>query len=329
MKTTLNFLRFKNNFNLISIAAFTLTACSKDNDDNTQEPAPTIFEMGYGYSDVTTNNDYALNYQSLLTPEVNQLENASGLAGSNSNNNLVLIVEGRNNPAAVQVFNRDGVFQGKITLVGADNVDWQDIATGPGPVEGQNYVYVGDIGDRSANREFLSIFRFIEPDLSNPNAPFDISISEFDRIDFSITSPRDCETLMLDPLSKDLIVMGKMQAMVYRIPFPQNTSGVTKAQFKGHHRLRREIKAGDISPDGRFVIIKDVGEIFQWEVPPGHDPIAVIFQNTPQRVAYQAEIEGGALGWTADGNNYFTLTDTDKRDGMRRGQPILFGYTRN
>lgn len=230
----------------------------------------------------------------------------------------------------MHVFSHDAVFQGKILVEGAENIDWQDLAIGPGPQDGVDYIYVGDIGDQDGNRSTLVIYRFPEPDLAGLTAPFEVSVSDFERIEFTINEARSCETLMLDARTKDLIVLGKMQAMVYRLPYPQKVNEVYEADFKGHHRLQREIKAGDMSPDGSEIIIKDVGQIFHWTVEEGEDPVQVMFEKPATFAEYRSEIEGGALGWSADGNAYFTITDTDlSEDGVtRRGQPIIFGYTR-
>ena len=308
-----------------------IVGCSKKNDDDNgqvQEPTTTVFEMGYVYSDAVPNNDYQKSHNNLQSPDSNQLEQSSGLVGGLTNSDLIYICEGRNNPNEIHVFTQNADYRGKIVVVGATNIDWQDIAIGPGPQEGINYIYIGDIGDRQSNREFLSVYRFPEPDLSGQTAPFVVQSSGVERIDFTISQKRDFQTLMVDPITKDIIVMGTMQAMVYRLRYPQSTSSKNKADYKGHHRLRREIKAGDISPDGKYVLIKDVGEIFKWDIPAGEDPIKIMFEVAPTKVPYTAEIEGGALGWTANSNSYFTITDTDMRDGIRRGQPIMYGYTR-
>lgn len=305
--------------------------CSSDDDGDTPEPQATVFDnTGYRYSDVGTDNGYTLTYENLQSPEENQLESSSGIVGSQTNGAYVIICEGAGNPNVLHVYNRQAEFVGKIIVEGAENIDWQDIAAGPGPDDGAPYLYIGDIGDRGAVRDFLSIYRLREPDLSALEVPFEINAEGVDKIDFTVNAKRDFQTLMVDPESKDLIVMGTMQAMTYRLRFPQSTSGVTAADFKGHHMLRREIKGGDISPDRRHIIIKDVGEVFKWEIPDGDDPVRVMFEDVPVKVPYVAEIEGGALGWTSDSQTYFTITDTDITDnGVRRGQPVLRGYTRD
>ncbi len=41
--------------------------------------------------------------------------------------------------------------------------DCEDVATGPGPIKGKNYIYLGDIGDNAEKRRYISVYRFEEP----------------------------------------------------------------------------------------------------------------------------------------------------------------------
>ena len=58
-----------------------------------------------------------------------------------------------------------GAIEQTITFIGADNVDWEDLA------EDEEYVYVGDFGNNSGNRTDLTIYRIEKADLVN-NATF-------------------------------------------------------------------------------------------------------------------------------------------------------------
>lgn len=60
-----------------------------------------------------------------------------------------------------------------LELEGVEPQDFEDITLGPGPEEGINYIYVGDIGNNQwingrveHNRTEFYIYRFPEPDLS-------------------------------------------------------------------------------------------------------------------------------------------------------------------
>lgn len=303
--------------------------CSKD--DKTEEPTekPILFPeftTQYTYSQISATSSYSLKQNNLTSPDEFQPESTSGIVGGIVNTDLLFLCEGRKTSELISVFNKEAVFQAYIKLIDAPCQNWQDMAIGPGPEEGKSYIYIADIGDTDNNRESYEIIRFVEPDLSNISQHQTIEISDFDVISFSLPQSVDCESLMLDPQSKDLVVIAKMQAFVYRIPFPQSTIGNNKAYYQGLHRLRREIKAADIAHDRSKIIMKDVGEVFMWDLNENEDPVEVIFTKIPVKTAYVSEIEGGALGWTQD-LEYFTITDTDKRGGdVRRGQSILYGY---
>lgn len=295
----------------------------KDVEPIVEEERFPVYESNIRYAQAQPNGDYELKYENLLSPEENQLESSSGLVGGIKNPDLIYIVEGRKTSQALFVFNKNGEYQGKINLGNTPNTDWQDLAIGPGPVDGESYIYIGDIG----NKDNLSIHRFVEPNLSGQPENFEIEAQNVETIPFTVgNDPRDCQSLMIDPKTKDLIVMATFQAFVYRIPFPQSTTSNNEAFNQGLHRLRREIIAADISHDGKKMLIKDVGEIFLWEIPEGEDPVKVLFEGIPSKPIYKSEITGASMGWTADGE-YFTITDTDKRGGdVRRGEPILYGY---
>lgn len=315
-------------------------SCSKEDiiePENNEEEQPTVYELTYRYSDLIQNNMYHISKQNLLSPEEFQLESSSGLVTGRNNLGYVYICQGKgfrtwhpqDNPPEIYIYNDIGEYKGKMIIKGAENFDWQDIAIGSPPNDNKNYIYIGDIGDKENNRESLKIYRFEEPVISQKNDFFEIEISNFDIIEFTLPEhgARDCETLMFDPKTGDLIVMAKMQAFVYRLSYPQSTNAITEAVYKGHHRLRREIKAGDISPCGNLIMIKDVGEIFQWEKPENMCVIETMFTIPATISIYANEPEGGALGWKHDSSGYFSITDTDiSSEGNRRAEPILYGY---
>lgn len=45
--------------------------------------------------------------------------------------------------------------------------DFEDITIGPGPVPGQDYIFLADIGNNDYWRETLQVYRFPEPVVSS------------------------------------------------------------------------------------------------------------------------------------------------------------------
>lgn len=51
-------------------------------------------------------------------------------------------------------------------LGGVDFEDVEDIAIGPGPEAGVDYIYVSDTGNNDKDRDVVQIYRIREPDMS-------------------------------------------------------------------------------------------------------------------------------------------------------------------
>jgi hypothetical protein len=288
-------------------------------------PDTIVFEAQYSRDTLKNNPNYTLFAEQTLTYK---LPEASGLVSGRTNKGLVYIHEDSGNRRVVFVYDTLGTYLGNMVLVGATNRDWEDMAIGPGPEKGKNYIYVGDIGDNKSVRSHLSIYRFVEPiiDLDTIAIPFKIEIKDYSIITFQYPDgPRDAETLMIDPKNKDLIVISKrdVKVRVYLIPYPQNTQEHAATYFKGVLPFR-SIVAGDISPDGRKIIIKDYGRIYHWHVGKRATALSSLFNVTPTIAEYIPEVQGEALGWTQCGQGYFTTTET----ANHAADPILYHYKR-
>jgi hypothetical protein len=306
-----------------------LLSCNKDNEIVAViTPLPsdadtTVFDAQYSRDTLKTNSSYSLFAEPHLTY---RLPEASGLVTGRTNKELVYIHEDSGNRRVVFVYDTLGTYLGDIVLVGATNRDWEDMAIGPGPEKGKNYIYVGDIGDNRSVRSHLTIYRFIEPiiDLDTITIPFKLEIADYSTITYQYPDgPRDAETLMIDPKNSDLIVISKrdVRGRVYLIPYPQSTQEYATTYFKGVLPFK-QIVAGDISPDGSKMIIKDYGKIYHWHVDKHVTALSSLFNETPTVVEYIPEVQGESLGWTHCGQGYFTTTET----GNHAADPILYHY---
>ncbi len=64
--------------------------------------------------------------------------------------------------------------------------------------------------------------------------------------------------------------------------------------------------AGDISPNGNEILIKNYENILQYNVLRG-ESISYALQHLPTRHRYQKERQGEAIAWDAVGNGFYTL----------------------
>lgn len=58
------------------------------------------------------------------------------------------------------------IIPGTWDLEDVDHKDFEDITQGPGPIQGINYIYLGDIGNNDYDREEVYVYRFPEPEVS-------------------------------------------------------------------------------------------------------------------------------------------------------------------
>ncbi|MCU0443545.1 MAG: hypothetical protein MUE85_01410 [Microscillaceae bacterium] len=189
--------------------------------------------------------------------------------------------------------------------------DVEDICIGGGPIPNQNYIYLGDIGDNKAQRDVKYIYRFLEPKSYKYKQQGNI-IAQVETIRFRYEDgKRDAETLMIDPLTKDLYIVSKRekQVNVYILPYPQKADNEVLTAKKIATLHFSYATGGDILANGEEIIIKNYVNIYYWRRKSG-ESLTQTFQRPPVRVAYLFESQGEGIAWALDGSGYYTLSET-------------------
>ncbi len=94
-----------------------------------------------------------------------------------------------------------------VRLEGVEATDWEDLAGVAGD-EGQE-LFAGDIGDNAATRPEITVHRFVVP---QPSPTGEVSIPAPDIQSITLRypgEPRDAETLLVDPVTRDLVIVHK------------------------------------------------------------------------------------------------------------------------
>ena len=211
-----------------------------------------------------------------------------------------------------------------------DAFDCEDIAIGPGPTPGVDYLFWGDIGDNNNERPGsapyvppIFIRRFPEPTgaLANGtilNADIDTIVLEFPA-GADTPSHKDAETLLVDPLNGDIYIITKRTELgrVYRAQFPQSTIETVTLEFVAELPWGLVggfggATGGDVSPDGSQVIVRR----YTW-----YDPQATIWLRPPDAELWEAfrengcdislilEDKGEAICFGRNGLGYYTLSE--------------------
>src|SRR5215813_6677580 len=99
----------------------------------------------------------------LVNLENQSIKESSGIAASRRNSNIFWTHNDSGDGPFVYAFDRQGKHRGVWRVAGAKAMDWEDMAVGSGPKRGQSYLYLGDIGDNSKNRDDIVVYRTAEP----------------------------------------------------------------------------------------------------------------------------------------------------------------------
>ncbi|HVW12951.1 MAG TPA: hypothetical protein VHB54_03965 [Mucilaginibacter sp.] len=234
----------------------------------------------------------------------------SGVAASRINPGILYIHNDSGNPSQVYMTDATGADVGTLNMPVA-NRDWEDIAVGPGPIAGKSYIYLGDIGDNNSIHPTVYVYRFEEPDLTGRTPPVIINIAKVDTIQLKYPDgPRNAETLMVDPNTKDIYIASKQSNVshVYVARYPQNISATTTMTPVVQLYLDKAT-AGDISPDGTEILMRTNELIWYWKLPAGTSILHGLLTQ-PQVAPYaNNEPQGEGVGFAADGSGYYTDTE--------------------
>lgn len=310
-------MRFYSSGLIISYVLLTIfclsSSCNKNKIKDYKEATYTLDDIHF--------NPYFFKYNAAVIDK--KLQEISGLVTGRKNPNMVYFIEDRGNKNEVYLFSLYGKKFGTITIEGVENIDWEDIAIGPGPEEGEQYIYIGDIGDNEAIRDNIRVIRFKEPQLADFENDA-LTIEDFEIINLKYPDgARDAETLLLDPNTLDIIIITKRElvARVYQISAPYNTNQMNELSFIGLLPMKR-VLGGDVDASGKQVMLKNKSTVYYWPINNG-SVLNTLFKSTPISVFYIVEPQGEAIGFTADGEGYLTISETENHGGDK---PTLYYY---
>lgn len=292
---------------------FTLTPRPTDTETQTGTPSPTgpptftptatcpAFDAGQTVGALT--ND--------------MITEASGVAASGINADVLWMHNDSGDSARIYAVGTDGVSIATYLLQGVTAVDWEDMAVGPGSVPGTSYLYVADCGDNLSARSSVQIYCVPEPTIT-PSAS-EQTLTGVERYEFNYPDgAHDVETLFVDPISGALYLVVKSWdgvSPVFRAspPFdPVNIVTmdlVTTLQFGPPPLVGFPVTTGgDISPAGDIIAIRTYTSAFIWLRSTG-TTIAQTFSTEPCPIPLLYEVQGESLGFAANGQGYYTLSE--------------------
>jgi hypothetical protein len=232
----------------------------------------------------------------LSTPAATEL---SGLALSHMQPQVLWTHNDSGEPARILAVRRDGTLLAAVTVSGAQNEDWEDIA-----VAGDT-IYIADIGDNLARRPSIAVYRVAEPRIpATTTAPAT-------RLSLRYPGgPRDAEALLVDPAGQELVIVTKSlsgKAEIYAAGI-----GASKLRRGGAIALGagEAVTAASLSGDGATIVLRTYDRAYAWRRDRS-ESIATALKRHPctARVNLLREGQGEAIALSPDGRTFYTVPE--------------------
>jgi hypothetical protein len=262
--------------------------------------------------------------------QVPELLEASGMVASELNPGVIWAHNDSGDVARVFAFDAAGAARGAWDIAGAEAMDWEDMAKGPGPDEDAWYLYLGDIGDNGSERPEIVVYRVREPEIGDGAGG---TLEGAERIVLRYPdSPHDAETLLVDPFSGDLVIVTKEvvvgDAGIYVAPWEMLGAGggvmeragtITKATLTPSGTASDDASvlvrgvgwlptSGDLSADGGMIAIRTYATVWIWARDYG-ETLAQALAGEPCEAASAVEAQGEAIAFHADVDGYYTISE--------------------
>lgn len=239
---------------------------------------------------------------SIASPELDEI---SGAVLSRAHPGVLWLHNDSGSRAAVYAASTSGDDLGEVSLPDLPARDWEDIAIGPGPVPGVDYLYIADIGDNQERRDTAQIHRVPEPTLGS------VSMSGGETLTFTYpTGPTDAETLIVDPASGDMVIAGKALSGVtplFGLPGDADWAAPQLADYLGEIELGSFAVLTGGDADRAIIVMRTYDEVFAWQREEARS-LAETLLTPPCRIASIRESQGEAIA-LGEGNVFYTVSE--------------------
>ncbi len=270
-----------------------------------------------------TNGGFSQNYDKPKVTgkiESNEIKESSGIAASKCQTDVFWTHNDSGDEAFIFALNKKGEKLGTWKVAGAKNVDWEDIAEIKTP-NGECVLYIGDIGNNTRVRDELTIYRVKEPQVSAENKSSSkknpLATESSEAVKFTYPDMRrDAETLMIHPVTGDIYILSKRlsgASAVYKLKSGFDLNKTNKLENLGDFSVpaipNGFLTGGDISPDGKRVVICDYFNAYELVLPEKAKNFDEIWKETPVIIEIGAREQGEAVGYSADGKSIFATSE--------------------
>ena len=241
----------------------------------------------------------------LATLEVDAINESSGLAASSLNAGVYWVHNDSGDAARAFAVSSEGKLLTTLSFDTAMPSDIEDMAIEDESPQ-RSFLYFGDIGDNGLVRKALTIHRVAEPKVGQAAITTPSEKMTFVYPD----GAHNAETLLFDPLTKDLLVATKVEggpSAIHRIG--AFSAGQTVTTEKIAEVAIDLATGGEISRDGRIIGIRNYSpNAFLWIRLPG-ESLAAALARPPCKAPLANELQGESLAFQPGNAGFVTISE--------------------
>ncbi|XP_078332434.1 uncharacterized protein LOC144625475 [Crassostrea virginica] len=256
-----------------------------------------------------------------IVPDV-RINEASGLAASRRHPGVLYTHNDSGDRARIFALDsEDGRTLAEYQITPSANYDWEDLSVGVCPSNSGTCIYIGDVGGNyGTTGSVKNIYVVKEPDVISGDGTLNLLAKLHYHWDVY-----DTETLMVDPLG-NVVLISKVQGgrgkvgvipsiafyTAQQLPIPHSYNITNSLTLNLPTTDNVDPLGGDISPNGREVLLRTHHKIYHWMVSNG-DYVTTLNKTSPLEVPQRDEPQGEAVAWDARGEGYYTLSEREKQ----------------
>ncbi len=265
-----------------------------------------------------------------------QLTEISGITRSRNDGLFWVHNDSGDGPVAYAI-DRQARLRARIELEGVKARDWEDI-TSVQAADGSVELFLADMGDNKAVRDSIVIYRLLEPVIpEGPAIKMVDLLMQAEAIELVYPGgPRDAEALLVQPAQGDaparLLIVSKRHSpnQVYACDLPELGSDAAAGstvpvtlELLGPVRGIEDpnITGGDLSQDGKRLVLRTYLGAYEWDVPDGDVGAALTERDWSRQFLLPLQPQGEAITFEAGGEALITVSEGDHQPLYRIPNP--------
>lgn len=237
-----------------------------------------------------------------------EINESSGLVQSRCQPDIFWTHNDSGDGAFVYAINEKGDKLGTWKVTNAKNLDWEDIATFK-DTAGKCFLYIGDIGNNDFDKNQLTIYKVAEPQIneadkdSSKQNPAQTESAE--AINFSYPDgTHNAESLLVHPKTGEIYILTKHESKPSEV-FKLGAKTEKIAEFKVPSVPYGMLTGGEISPDGKRIIICDYVAGYEIKLPENTQNFDEIWKQIPVKIELGERKQGESIAYSADGKSIY------------------------